>query len=196
MGVHGERIPRCTPQCREGLCDRLPVAAHAADHTPSSTDAMPGTRASGASVSWAGLAEHISPCGAIAGVPVDRTGRTSKRERSKPRDAGNVAHQTTTGTACPLGNIVFARPLQLDGASASGAEGHRFESCRARHPPNPLLPRKPASFGRVSRFRDCTCVRPHLVRNGQKPPQNVPSEHQKLAVKLARRPRCTGRSSR
>src|SRR5262245_21710720 len=44
---------------------------------------------------------------------------------------------TSTGAVHSLGigiwDFPYAPLAQLDRASASGAEGHRFESCRARH---------------------------------------------------------------
>ena len=53
---------------------------------------------------------QISSCGGLADVSVDRTGCTSKRARRSPAMQETSAHQTTTGTACPLGNFVLARP--------------------------------------------------------------------------------------
>ena len=44
---------------------------------------------------------------------------------------------------------------QLDRASASGAEGHRFESCRA-HQPSLACSRERASAGKPARSRHCT----------------------------------------
>ena len=49
----------------------------------------------------------------------------------------------------------------------------------------PYFLKKWLSFGGFLRLRDCTCVRSHVVRNGQKPPLNTLSEHQELAVELA-----------
>ena len=88
-----------------------------------------------------------------------------------------------------LAEAETAGSTETDRSSASGAEGHRFESCRARHFTNPFPSRQTAFSGGFLRFLDCTCVWSHLVRNGQKTPQHTPSEHQKLADKLVPRPR-------
>ena len=74
---------------------------------------------------------------------------------------------------------------QLDRASASGAEGHRFESCRARQPLKALVSTERAFLlGFPARCAPLAAAH-HWVRNGQKSPQNPRSEHQKLAEKLA-----------
>ena len=72
---------------------------------------------------------------------------------------------------------------QLDRASASGAEGHRFESCRARQPLKALFPTKRAFFLGLAARRAPRITALRRVRSGQKTPQNARSEHQELAEK-------------
>ena len=62
---------------------------------------------------------------------------------------------------------------QLDRASASGAEGHRFESCRARHSPSPTnTPSSSSTPSRQSRPRAgwLQATRRRPFRPGKTPP--------------------------
>ena len=67
------------------------------------------------------------------------------------RDGASACRQRSIGErgerpATLVVEASHAPVAQLDRASASGAEGHRFESCRARHPP-PLAHDSKASYG-------------------------------------------------
>ncbi len=75
---------------------------------------------------------------------------------------------------------------QLDRASASGAEGHRFESCRARQPQGPFSPKKRAfslgfaCFAHEFRSRANDPKRTHLDSSG---PRRTPKVSRKVSTR-------------
>ena len=104
--------------------------------------------------------------------------------RSSPDSAGRIVRRSGV-LSCKLLISKRAPVAQLDRASASGAEGHRFESCRARQLPRPFSPRERAFFLGFSALRRPCSPCAGRVRNGQNAPQKPPREHQKLSAKLA-----------
>ena len=64
--------------------------------------------------------------------------------------------------------------------AASGAEGHRFESCRARHFVRPFSSKRRAFFLGIFCFWPGLAIDHVRVRSGHACPKHTPFEHQRL----------------